>query len=75
MKTDTSFQTAFLFSPEMTLTGAWPMARRTKVRRVTRPLINPETQISYKQELVCGIILVLCLLFSLAAFIAQFTMA
>lgn len=76
MKTNTSFQTAFLFNPEMSLTAAWPTARRSKVRPVSRPLsLHPETHISYKQEFVCGVILMLCLLFSLAAFVAQFTLA
>ncbi len=76
MKTDTSFQSSFLFNPEMSLTAAWPTARRAKVRRVSRPLSRfPETQISYKQEFICGVILMLCLLFSLAAFVVQFALA
>ncbi len=76
MKTDTSFQSAFLFNPEMSLTAAWPTARRSKPRFVARPVVFvPETQISYKQELICDVILMFCLLFSLAAFVAQFALA
>ena len=76
MKSNTSFQNAFLFDPELSLAGRWPTVRRSKARRLSHPLALPtETQISYKQEFICGIILMLCLLFSLAAFVAQFATA
>ena len=76
MKTDTSFSSAFRFQPEMPFPTAWPTARRPKLRSVSHPArFAPETEISYKQEFICGAILVLCLLFSLAAFVAQFAIA
>lgn len=76
MKTDTSFPSAFLFQPEMPFTTAWSTARRPKSRVVSRPArFAPETEVSYKQEFICGAILMLCLLFSLGAFVAQFALA
>ena len=74
MKTDTAFP--FLFNPETSAIGTWSNPRRSKARSL--PLRLPErfeTQIDHKQETICGVILMLCLLFGLAAFVAQFTLA
>lgn len=76
MKTNTSPQSAFLFNPEMSFPSHWPTARRSKPRLSSRPLsLAVETQIGFKQEFICGVILILCLLFSLASFVAQFALA
>ncbi len=76
MKMNPSFESSFLFDPRSSLAGTWPAPRRSKVRRVSPPLsLALETQIDYKQEFICGAILLLCLLFALAAFVAQFALA
>ena len=76
MKINASAQSPFLFNPETSIIGLWPTPRRSKPRSLARPLsLAIETQIDYKQELICGVILIFCLLFSLAAFVAQFATA
>ncbi len=74
MKTDTAFP--FLFNPETSVVGTWSAPSQSKRRTAPRSLpIRFETQIGCKQETICGVILVLCALFSLAAFVARFTLA
>ena len=76
MKTDASMQSSFLFNPPMSLADSWSIPQQPEPRRVARPLgLGMETQIDHKQEVVCGVILMLCLLFGMAAFVAQFVLA
>ena len=76
MKMNTTLESPFLFNPQTSLLGTWPSSRRPKARRVSPPLsLAFETQIDHKQEFICGAILMLCLLFALAAFVAQFALA
>ena len=74
MKTNASIQTPFLFNPEMSFRSHWSAVRQAKPRRRVLGLAM-DTQIDHKQELVCGVIMILCLLFGLAAFVAQFAAA
>ena len=74
MKTDASLQNAFLFNPEMSITDSWPKIRRAKSRKAILGLAM-ETQVGIKQEFICGVIMLLCLLFALSAVIAQFAHA
>ena len=74
MKTNASIQNPFLFNPEISFPGEWPMVRQAKPRPRALTLAM-ETQIDCKQEFVCGVILILCLLSGLAAFVAQFAAA
>ena len=74
MKSTASFQSPFLFNPEMTVASHWPVSPQVKPRRRALSLAM-ETQIDYKQEFICGVILMLCLLFGLSAVVAQFVLA
>ncbi len=71
MKTNATIQTPFFFSPAMSFHGHCPKVRQAKPRRRALGLAM-ETQIDYRPELVCGVIMILCLLFGLAASVAQF---
>ena len=74
MKTNASIQNPFLFNPEISFAGKWPTVRQAKPRPRALTLAM-ETQIDYKQEFACGVVLLLCLLSGLAAVIAQFAAA
>ena len=76
MKNNATLQNAFLFNPSLSVAGHWPSARQSKPRSLSRPVsLVTETQIDYKQELICGVILVFCVLFGLAAVVTQFALA
>ena len=70
MKSSLSIPNEVFYQPSTIFAGSWHGQRRHKTRR---PLIlEPEGR---KQEVVCSVIFVMCLLFSIAICIGQFAVS
>lgn len=75
MKAMNSIQTSVFFNPTLPMTTAWGETRRSsrpQPRVPVRFALDTDELASTKQEVVCGGILALCLLYTLAHCVAQF---
>ena len=76
MKPMNAISTDLFFNPTASLTGTWYEPSRPAVRQraaaLRRALLEQQES---KQETVCSVVLVLCMLFSIAVCIAQFAVS
>lgn len=76
MKSSLSIAPDVFYNPSSALANSWYNRPRTNVRRNTTIqrsfVLEPDDR---KQEVVCSVIFVLCLLFSIAVCIGQFAVS
>ena len=75
MKSSLSIPTEVFYNPSTALAGSWYGQTRTRANRHHSALpflLEPDDR---KQEVVCSVIFVLCLLFSIAICIGQFAVS
>ena len=76
MKSMNAISNDLFFNPAASLTGTWyepsRPASRKRAAALRRALLEQQEN---KQETVCSVVLVLCMLFSIAVCIAQFAVS
>ena len=76
MKSMNAFSTDLFLNPTASLTGTWYEPSRPATRKraaaLRRELLEQQ---GHKQETVCSVILVFCMLFSIAVCFAQFAVS